>query len=789
MRRNAWWSSSSSASTSIDARAWSSRWRRQSWKSPRAARDRLLVLGVEIADSADGMTSFRLPRWVALGQRSQSSPSIGVEAGRSAGVAPTTNSTSPTGYRYRGSGAAAPRTTPYTGLPATVSGASMGSPKLQCKRETPNGTPYTLSATNGDQNVHNGQAYGLKLPRQLLIDENKVRTQASLPNVWYSGRGNDFGCTPTGGHNLDIALPELATVPDGTNVTVTYKSSWDIEWDFDYGFTMVTTDGQNCRSLPSQKGYTTPKALNPNSSGCLNTHDNGLTGTSGSYRDGTFAADRNPAAPIYRDSPFLEDQYDLSSYAGEKGVVLRLSYATDPGLDRPGWFMDDIVVKAGNNVIYSSDFANEDPLRTFPGGCGEHGINTAAVCTAGWSLIDASAGSLKDHSYYVELRDRSGFDFNGRGEADRGAIEWNPGTLIEYTNESRGYGNNGGGMPPKQHYIDSQPQPGLDCGEALVDDPLTARDDTTKQCADAAFTAAAGDSHFDDDPATTGTSSGEPGDWIDNFADDSSDDGFWHFAYNCLSLDVTAMSGADANEALPSNLRANATIKALAGCAPFSYTGSYPNTAPVADAQVKPTTGPVNSPFIFDGSGSSDDITPTNQLKYEWDFDNNGTWDAMGQTVARSFSTSGTKTVKLRVTDQSTPAKSSIDTVTVTVTAAGKPDLTITQHTVNKTTVRKGDQVAFTATVANIGSATAGSSTTQWHLYPANGIRGRTLGNVATASIAASASRQVSLTINTSTLNPGRYKIRAYTDVFNTVSEMDQNNNAFYFYITVLRRN
>jgi immune inhibitor A len=650
--------------------------------------------------------------------------------------------------------------------------------------QRPDGTPYTLSAANGDQNIHNGQTYALKLPHRKLIDQAKVQSQASLPNVWYSGRGNDFGCTPVGGHNLDIVLPELENVPSGTAVTLSYKSSWDMEWDFDYGYTMVTTDGQNYTALPSANNYTTPGSLNPNNSSCQSQYGNGITGTSGSYSGNTFAADRNPASPIYRDTPFLADQYDLSAYAGQRGVVLRFSYYTDPGLDRPGWFIDDLKVTAGANVIYQSDFTNPDPLRTVPGGCGAEGIKTAANCTEGWTLIDATSTSNFDHGYYLELRDRSGFDFNGQGQSDRGAIEWAAGALIEYTDESRGYGNIGD-SPPRQHYIDSQPKPGVDCGEALVDDPTTAWDDTAKLCDDAAFTAASGDTHFDDDPATSGASSGEPGDWIDNFADPSSDDGFWHFAYNCLSFDVTAMSGTDANEALPSNLKANATIKALAGCAPFSYTGGYANRAPVADAQVKPTTGPVNSTFIFDGSGSEDDITPSNLLKYEWDFDNNGTYDATGQAVAHSFSTTGTKTVKLRVTDKSASAKSSTDTVTVTVTPAGLADLVVTSNNTSPTTIHRGDHVTFTATVANKGSATAGASTTGW--FRKSGDRRIVLGTKPTPSIPAGQSTQVSLTIDTSGMAPGRYKIRVRSDWTNIIPESNGDNNSLVFYITVLK--
>jgi M6 family metalloprotease-like protein/uncharacterized repeat protein (TIGR01451 family) len=650
--------------------------------------------------------------------------------------------------------------------------------------QRPDGTFYTLSAANGDQNIHNGQTYAVKLPRRQLIEKSQVDAEASLPNVMYSGRGNDFGCTPVAGHNLDIALPELASVPDGTNVTLTFKSKWDIEWDFDYGFTLVTTDGgTNYTSLPSANNYTTPNALNPNNAACLQQYDNGLTGTSGSYRDGTFAADRNAASPIYRDSPFLEDEYDLSDYAGQSNVVLRFSYYTDPGLDRPGWFIDDLKVSAGANTIFSSNFTDPDPLHVFPGGCGQNGLKTADHCTAGWSQIDATTPSDLDHAYYLELRDRSGFDYNGRGQADRGQIQWDPGVLIEYTDESRGYGNNAA-PPPRQHYIDSQPEPGLDCGEALVDDPLTARNDEEKRCDDAAFTATAGDSHYDDNPL----GGAEPGDWIDNFADDSSDDGYFHFAYNCLSVDVTSMSGADANEALPSNLKADAIIQALAGCAAFSYTGGYANAAPVADAQAKPTTQTTNKPIIFDASGSYDDLTPGGQLIYQWDWDNNGTYDQTGQTLAHSFSTTGVKTVRLKVTDRSSPAKFSTDTVQVTITSGpppstNKPDLIVLSQSYTPSTVKRGQTVSFKATVKNVGTATSNASYTAWFRKTSGGKK--LLGKVSTPMIPIGQTRLVGITFNTSGLKPGTYTIRIKADWSGVIKEKNESNNVLKFTFTV----
>jgi hypothetical protein len=93
-----------------------------------------------------------------------------------------------------------------------------------------------------------------------------VLPAAAVPSgqyAWWSERGNDFGCSPEGGHNLDIALPGLESLAPGTPVKLTFKSRWDMEWDFDYGFTLVTTNGSDY-PLPSAKSHDA-MAQNPNS--------------------------------------------------------------------------------------------------------------------------------------------------------------------------------------------------------------------------------------------------------------------------------------------------------------------------------------------------------------------------------------------------------------------------------------------------------------------------------------------------------------------------------------------
>jgi len=76
------------------------------------------------------------------------------------------------------------------------------------------------------------------------------------------------------------------------------------------------------------------------------------------------------------------------------------------------------------------------------------------------------------------------------------------------------------------------------------------------------------------------------------------------------------------------------------------------NQPPIADFTFEPQVGPdvnINEVVNFRADGSSD---PDGSIAaYEWDFDNNGVYDATGANAARVFVTGGAKIVTLRVTD------------------------------------------------------------------------------------------------------------------------------------------
>ena len=538
---------------------------------------------------------------------------------------------------------------------------------------TEDGTPYTLrNGANGT--VHNAKAFVAKLPGRQLIDPAKFESGdgASASHAWWSGSGNDFGCAPEAGHNLDLAVPGLADLPAGSTVNLELKSLWDIEWDYDYGFVLTSTDGGDTfASSESENGYTTPIAQNPNNNACQSRYGNGITGSSGSYNDGTQEVDR--VTGTVPDSVFLADSFDVSELAGADDGLLRFSYATDPGLARPGWFIDDVTVTAttpsGDEVLLETDFESDggpDDPRVFNGGCqGDFGSD----CTQGWSYVNADAEAPADHAYYLELRDRSGFDLDGKGENDRDPIAFKPGLSMVYTDEAHGYGNVGTDNPPAQTPLDSQPEPGSD----------------TPDLNDAAWTASAGDKAFSDSGLGH----------TDNYSDPSEtepDPRFsdvetpWRFQYDCLSFLVTRMVGQDVGPvASDGNLAGDVDFDLGRGCGEFDYGYGAAegdpeppaNTAPVAQAAASDDTVTTGQTFRLDARDSTDAETPRD-LQYSWDFGDGGTTkDSTAVRPSLSYDEPGRYVANLTVTDPSGATDSDAVLVSVRqVVACQEPRVT-----------------------------------------------------------------------------------------------------------------
>ncbi|WP_232677202.1 immune inhibitor A domain-containing protein [Nocardioides sp. R-C-SC26] len=420
---------------------------------------------------------------------------------------------------------------------------------------TASGEPYVLRRGR-DGIVHNSRMYVAKLPGRVLMKPSAFDTgvKASKSHAWFSGSGNDFGCNATGGgHNLDLSLPALAKLPSGSRVSLSMKSYFSIEWDFDYGFVLTSKNGGgDWRSNASTRQVpTTTASSNPNSNACQGTYGNGITGSSSSYSDPlTAQLDRtlgNQPAPS-----FIADTFDVSDLAGATSPVIRFSYATDPGLALPGWFIDDVKVTATlpsgtTKVIYRSDFEKSggprDPF-VFNGGC-KPGV-PGGKCTDGWQYVRAGARSSDfDHAYYLEMRDRSGFDLDGRGQIDRDPISWQPGLFLAYADESRGYGNNGVDKAPAQTPLDAVPQPG----------------EMNPNLADAAFTATKARSTYSDFGAGH----------VDNYTNPTGA-GRWVLRFDCLAFRVLGLRGAGVGpRRSDGDLSGTVRIRTGPGCAGFDY--------------------------------------------------------------------------------------------------------------------------------------------------------------------------------------------------------------------------
>ena len=355
--------------------------------------------------------------------------------------------------------------------------------------ETPDGKPYTLTGAG----VHNGEAYVAKLPSRQIIDPDKVAV-GHRHHVWWSQAGNDFGCAPTKGHNFDIYLPELADVPAGTTVTLTSSRS---------GTSSGTTTTASSWPRPTAARPTSrcrpptatrrPRTQNPNANGCQapvrqRHHRLERLVRGRARRRSTASSASTPTAG------FVADSYDLSALAGQERRSLRFTYATDPGLARPGWFIDDLKVTAGDQVIYSTDFESGATTRaSSTAAASEHAADGATQCTKGWQYVDAVDGDRRPTTpttWRCATARASTSTARARTTAAT-ARPSSPACSLVYTDETHGYGNFGTDDPPAQTPLDSSPSRPPDASPNLDD---------------AAFTAGAGRNRFSDaGPGRTST--------------------------------------------------------------------------------------------------------------------------------------------------------------------------------------------------------------------------------------------------------------------------------------------
>jgi YD repeat-containing protein len=160
---------------------------------------------------------------------------------------------------------------------------------------------------------------------------------------------------------------------------------------------------------------------------------------------------------------------------------------------------------------------------------------------------------------------------------------------------------------------------------------------------------------------------------------------------------------------------------------------------PVAKVTVSPASAPSGTTVTFDASGSSDADGP---LTYEWDLDNNGTYEtSTGSTakVTKAFAKAGSYTVGLRVKDTDST------TATATATAVVTNRAPSAALTVTPTTAATGTQLTFNASASKDPDGTIAKY--EWDLDGNGTYETTTTTPTTTAAIAAPGSFKVGVRV------------------------------------------
>ncbi|MCX5524379.1 immune inhibitor A [Streptomyces bobili] len=177
-----------------------------------------------------------------------------------------------------------------------------------------------------EYNTANPQALIVALPEKTVTTDVVVPAQGATQ--WWSGSGDDLRNTLT--RSVDLTGKSTAALSlDGW---------WDIEADYDYLYTEVSTDGSNWTPIDGKlaDGSAVPR----DGSG-----KPALTGTVEAYQKLT---------------------YSLDAYAGQK-IDVRFRYATDGGVAQKGFAADQITVTADGAALFSDNAESADAAWTANG--------------------------------------------------------------------------------------------------------------------------------------------------------------------------------------------------------------------------------------------------------------------------------------------------------------------------------------------------------------------------------------------------------------------------------------
>ncbi|MGW0335463.1 immune inhibitor A domain-containing protein [Streptomyces sp. NPDC003011] len=205
-----------------------------------------------------------------------------------------------------------------------------------------------------EYNTDNPQALIVQLPDKTVTTE--VVAPAQGATQWWSGSGD----------NLRNSLARSVDLTGKSTASLTLDGWWDIEADYDYLYTEVSTDG-GANWTPVDGRLADGSAIPRDGSG-----KPALTGTVEAYQKLT---------------------YPLDAYAGQK-IGLRFRYATDGGVAQQGFAADQITVTADGAALFSDNAESAD----------------AAWTASGFTRIGASITDDYPQYYIAENRQYVSYD-------------------------------------------------------------------------------------------------------------------------------------------------------------------------------------------------------------------------------------------------------------------------------------------------------------------------------------------------------------------------------------------
>ncbi|MGP4045485.1 immune inhibitor A domain-containing protein [Streptomyces sp. 2A115] len=204
-----------------------------------------------------------------------------------------------------------------------------------------------------EYNTANPQALIVELPAKKVSTEVVVPAQGETQ--WWSGSGDD----------LRNSLTRSVDLTGKSSATLTLDGWYDIETDYDYLYTEVSTDGG--ANWTPVDGTVDGAAITRDGSG-----KPALTGTVDAYK---------------------KLSYPLDAYAGKK-IDLRFRYSTDGGVAQKGFAADEITVTADGSPLFSDNAETAD----------------AAWTATGFSRIGASITDDYAQYYIAENRQYVSYD-------------------------------------------------------------------------------------------------------------------------------------------------------------------------------------------------------------------------------------------------------------------------------------------------------------------------------------------------------------------------------------------